>query len=151
AFDPAQRSVLAALLQDPEPRVRFFAALAWPRISRDCEPIFTLLRENADHDPFLRHAGVMALVGIKDANALAKAASSESAAIRMAVLVTLRRMENRDVARFLQDSDPRLVLEAARAINDTPIPGAFADLAGLITRPGLEPPLLHRVLHAHFL
>ena len=33
------------------------------------------------------------------------------------------------IARFLKDADPRLVLEAARAINDVPIDGAMPALA----------------------
>jgi len=72
-------AVLAnGLLQDPEPRVRFFAALALcPKAvegvqmsppTEDVEhsrkavaAVLAMLRENADRDPYLRHAGVMAL------------------------------------------------------------------------------------------
>ena len=44
----------------------------------------------------------------------------------MGVLLALRRLGDPEVARFLDDPDPRLVLEAARAINDVPITAAHA-------------------------
>jgi quinoprotein glucose dehydrogenase len=79
-------AIFVPLLQDAEPRVRFFAALAmrpssvsgvraWrggetppPPLPEDTEKshkavdaLLTMLRENADRDPYLRHAGVVAL------------------------------------------------------------------------------------------
>ena len=50
----------------------------------------------------------------------------------MGALLALRRMENPAMARFLHDADPRLVLEAARAIHDLPINSAMPELASLI-------------------
>ena len=67
----------------------------------------------------------------------------------MGVLLALRRLGDAEVARFLKDSDPRLVLEAARAINDVPIEGALATLAALPIAPGMPLPLLRRVLNAN--
>ena len=58
--------------------------------------------------------------------------------------------ERGEIALFLNDSDPALVLEAARAINDEPINGAMRDLAALIDRPTASEPLLRRVLNANF-
>src|SRR5439155_21013047 len=143
---------LLTLLQDSETRVRFFAALGLGKLGRAeaAQPILQMLRANADRDAYLRHAGVMALVGIGDANALRQAAQDKSAAVRMAVLLALRRLDNPEVARFLKDPEPRLVLEAARAINDVPIPAAFPQLAALIERPSLAEPLAYRVLNANF-
>src|SRR5262249_5856780 len=62
----------------------------------------------------------------------------------------LRRLEKREVARFLNDPEPRLVLEAARAVNDVPINAAMPELAALIERADLPEPLWYRILNAHF-
>src|SRR5262249_48709714 len=109
-----------------------------------------MLRENADKDPYLRHAGVMALTGLADLQQLSELAKDAAPAVRLAALLAWRRLGSEAVAQFLNDKEPRLVLEAARAINDVPIPWAFADLAALGGRRGLAEPLLHRVLNANF-
>jgi quinoprotein glucose dehydrogenase len=143
---------LLALLKDPEARVRFFAALGLGKLRRSeaVGPVLQLLRDNADKDAYLRHAGVMALTWINDQKALLAAAQDHSPAVRMAVLLTLRRLQSPDVAGFLNDVEPRLVLEAARAIYDVPIPAALPQVAALLSRPGLSESLLYRVLNANF-
>jgi quinoprotein glucose dehydrogenase len=108
-----------------------------------------MLRANADQDPYLRHAGVMGLVGSGDASALKRAAADPAPAVRMGVLLALRRLADPEVARFLEDSDPRLVLEAARAINDVPIADAMAPLAAVRIASSSPLPLLRRVLNAN--
>jgi quinoprotein glucose dehydrogenase len=146
------------LLKDTSPRVRFFAALALgkarqPRLGRGpavAPAIVEMLRDNDDKDPYLRHAGVMALAGLSDLGALHQVAKDPAPGVRLAALLAWRRLGSDDVAQFLNDKEPRLVLEAARAINDVPIPWAFADLAALSSRKGLAEPLLHRVLNANF-
>src|SRR5437867_5258520 len=57
---------LIKLLGDPSPRVRFFAALGLGKLGRrEALPaVLALLRDNADKDAYLRHAGVMALTWI---------------------------------------------------------------------------------------
>src|SRR5205823_4502375 len=62
------RRPLEGLLQDSSPRVRFFAALGLGKLGQkqSIDPVLDLLRANADRDAYLRHAGVMALVGIND-------------------------------------------------------------------------------------
>src|SRR5204862_4619685 len=116
---------LIQLLRDPVPRVRFFAATSLGKLGRReaLPPVFTMLRQNADADPYLRHAGVMALTWIGDTDALVRAAKDNSPAVRMAVRLALRRFERAEIALFLQDPAPAIVLEAARAINDVPING----------------------------
>ena len=131
---------LKALLTDPSPRVQFFAAISLGKFGRAevIPALFDLLRRNADKDPYLRHAGVMGLVKIGDVDALLASANDESPAVRMGVLLALRRLERPEIAVFLKDKDPALVLEAARAINDEPIPGALRDLAALIDSQSLS-------------
>jgi quinoprotein glucose dehydrogenase len=143
---------LLPLLADAEPRVRFFAALAVGKLKRrEAVPaVVQMLRDNADRDAYLRHAGVMALTWIDDEDALRRAAEDSSPAVRLGALLAWRRLERPEVARFLNDADPRLVLEAARAINDVPIPEAMPKLAALIDRTGLAAPVLYRVLNARF-
>jgi quinoprotein glucose dehydrogenase len=143
---------LVSLLKDPEPRVRFFAALGLGKLARQeaVAPVLQFLDANADRDPYLRHAGVMALTGIKDEKALLAAAQESSPAVRMGVLLTLRRLASPEIARFLDDADPRLVVETARAINDVPIDAAMPKLAAVITRTGLSEPFYYRALNANF-
>jgi quinoprotein glucose dehydrogenase len=125
---------LVRLLQDPAPRPRFFAAIALGRLGRpECVPaVLEMLRANDATDPYLRHAGVMALAGCAQPAALAELAKDPAAPVRMAAVVALRRLERAEVAEFLKDADALVVLEAARAINDLPLPAALPKLAGLL-------------------
>ena len=124
---------LIKLLADASARVRFFAAIALGKLGRPqaVEPLLALLRANDDKDPYLRHAGVMGLAGSGKTAAWMKAIHDESPAVRMGVLLALRRAGDPEIARFLDDPDPRLVLEAARAIHDVPIEPAMPRLASL--------------------
>jgi quinoprotein glucose dehydrogenase len=150
-FDPAGEQ-LESLLKDAEPRVQFFAAQAYGRTSRilQATPILELLRENADRDPYLRHAAVMALARLPLAKDRAAMASDSSASVRMGVLLSLRRQASPEVARFLNDSAPQIVDEAARAINDVPIADALPLLAALAGQRGLSASTLYRVINANF-
>ena len=143
---------LIKLLSDVSPRVRFFAAMSLGKLGRrEALPaILAMLRQNADQDPYLRHAGVMALTWIGDLDALLAAAKDGSSAVRMGALLAMRRLERPEIGLFLNDSDPAIVLEAARAINDQPINGALRELAALIDPPPASEPLLRRVLNANF-
>ncbi len=147
AFDP-----LIVLLRDASPRVRFFAALALGKLgsSKGTGPLVDLVRTDAGHDPFLRHAGVMGLVGSGKSDAWQIAAKDPSPAVRMAVLLAMRRLEDPEMARFLVDSDPQIVLEAARAIHDVPIAAAMPGLAKVRLTSETTMPLARRVLDARF-
>ncbi len=154
---------LIGLLADPSPRPRFFAAIALGRIgaagartAEALDPLLKLLAENADRDPFLRHAAVLGLAGLKDAGKLLARAGDAPPAVRRGVLLALRRLEAVEIARFLADPDPSLVIEAARAIYDVPIPAAMAQLAATepatesATEPatGASEALLRRIINA---
>ncbi len=143
---------LTGLLDDPAPRPRFFAAIALGKLKAPSAvaPLVRMLRANADKDVFLRHAAVMGLVGAASSAELLSAAADTSAAVRMAALVAMRRLGSADVAIFLGDSDPLIVLEAARAISDTTLAQAMPALAALITHPAQSEPLEWRVLNANF-
>ncbi len=142
---------LMPLLDDPEPRARFFAGIALGRLHRsEAVPgLLNLARANGGKDVYLRHAAVMGLSGIGDASLLLGAASDPSPAVRMAVLLALRRLERAEVSLFLKDSDPLLVVEAARAINDVPISGGMSELAALKLAAAASPDLQRRVVNAN--
>lgn len=82
-------------------------------------------------------------------------ATHPSAAARLGGVLALRHLRDAAVAKFLDDSDPRVVLEAARAIHDIPINAAMPQLAALGDRklnaaPEVQDALLRRVLSANF-
>ena len=122
---------LMKLAKDTNPRARFHAVMSLGKLNRlEAIPaIIQMLRENDDEDALLRHAGVMALTKLQDITALQEAATDRSAAVRMASLLAMRRMQRDDIAVFLTDPEPQIVREAARAINDRPIRGAMLTLA----------------------
>lgn len=144
--------MLKKLLQDSSNRVRFFAANSLGKLKPDhaIEDLFTLIRENDNRDPYLRHAGVMGLVGTADVKSLLGASNDPSSALRLAIVLTLRKKKDPAVSHFLNDPDPAVVLEASRAIYDTPISESLPQLASLITRHDLPIGLMRRVLNANF-
>ncbi|MEM7391827.1 MAG: PVC-type heme-binding CxxCH protein, partial [Verrucomicrobiota bacterium] len=141
---------LVGLLKHESLRIRFFAAMALGKLKHKAalDPILEVLRENADQDVFLRHACVMGLMGVADPDTLFARASDSSRSVRLAVLLALRRHKDPRIALFLKDADEGLVTEAARAINDVPIPDAMPALADALT-PG-NPSRLRRAINANF-
>lgn len=129
---------LIGLLKSGPPRAKVIAAMALGKLGdpKALAPVAQMLRDNADKDAYLRHAGIMALTWIAEKNfdQVMALAMDSSSSVRLAVIVALRRLEKPEIARFLTDEEPRLVLEAARAINDVPIPAAQPPLAGLIEK-----------------
>lgn len=141
-------------LADDSPRVRMCAAIALGKLkdAGAVEPLLALLEENADRDPVLRHAAVIGLTGAANSSAetLVAHAKHPPPAARLGVLLALRRLSSEQVALFLNDSDPLLVVEAARAIHDVPIPAALPQLAALVSREMPSDALIRRVLNANF-
>ncbi len=129
---------LVKLLADDSSRVRYFAAISLGKVGTPeaIKPVLAMLTAAEDKDPWLRHAGSFALASIAKDNAtiLDVPEATSSLGAKMGTLLALRRMENPAVAKFLTASEPILVLEAARAINDTPINDAMPDLAKILTR-----------------
>ncbi|WP_417384953.1 PVC-type heme-binding CxxCH protein [Gimesia sp.] len=150
-FKPAIPALID-LLKNPYARVQYFAAVALGKLEAPTAVagLLELLKQNNNADPMLRHAGMLALTRIGNTDALIAAANHESAAVRLAAVVALRRLQRKEVSLFLQDSDPLVVLEAARAINDEPITDAVADLAAVSITADMSDALLRRVMNANF-
>ncbi|HLY08230.1 MAG TPA: PVC-type heme-binding CxxCH protein [Planctomycetota bacterium] len=127
---------LVLQLKHPSLRVRSFAAIALGKLGRKeaIGPLFDLLRENADQDPWLRHAGVIALVWLGDLEAILARRNDDSSSIRLACLLALRRLNRADVAGFLEDKEPAIAFEAARAISDAPVNAALPALAAMLDK-----------------
>ncbi len=144
---------LVKLLKDESPRVRYFTALALGNVGRkdSLGPLAVMLEMNNSQDPVLRHAGIMGLAGSAGSGeGLAELSKHPSAAVRLAAAVAMRKLGSEQVAIFLNDIDPLVVVEAARAIHDLPLEGALPKLAALITRGSTDDALLRRVLNANY-
>ena len=150
---PGAHDGLVKRMKDETLRVRFFAAMGVGKIGKpeSVEKVFTLLRENADRDSYLRHAGVMAIqyLSAKDKKVLEKAAADESPAVRLAALLVMRRTKDAGVAKFLDDAQPLLIDEAARAINDELIETAMPQLAAAIKQSKPTRPVWLRAINAN--
>ncbi len=109
-----------------------------------------MLEQNNGVDPALRHAGVMGLTGAASSEQLYALSTHPSVAVRRALVVALRRQKSPLVASFLEDSNPLVVVEAARAIHDLPIPDAMPHLADLLATMGDDQALIRRVLNANY-
>lgn len=122
---------LAALVRGREyPRVQMFAALAFRGLTHPRpEELLEELSANADRDPALRHALVMALVG----QDLSKLVSDEASKLDMAaargLVVALRKQRSALVKQFLVSSQVQVAEEAARAVYDLPLSESLPNLA----------------------
>jgi quinoprotein glucose dehydrogenase len=148
-------SKLETLLGDPSARARYFAAMALGAHDADqsFDAVLAMLAENDDRDLYLRHAGVMALTRMGDADRLASdaVAGHPSRAVRLAALLALRRLGDARLARFLDDQVPFIAVEAARAIHDQPLAAAWPALAAQLDADRsreLGEPFLRRVISA---
>lgn len=155
--------VVLPYLKDPEPRVRFFAAqLIGSKLFKTADEkqeelneklvsaVLEMIDANADRDPYLRHAGVSALVKLVGAlQGQIKITPKSSPSVRLAAVLTYRRLKYDNLRGFLTDPDPRVVAEAARAIYDERIRGGDA-LAALAEKSGLPDAVSFRALAANY-
>lgn len=162
------RDALLKRFGDPDSRVRATALVAYGRVGGQIPivtpvgeadyyaPLFEALKANADADPYLRHAAVMGLVVAESSFTHLWTAwqrlrpKYDDAAVRMGVVLALRRLKSEKVAEFLQDEDGRVGVEAARAVYDERIAGAVPKLAALVDKAGLPDPIAYRVLAANY-
>lgn len=133
------RAAIPALMRatgDESLRVRASAATALGRFrAGEAVPaVVGMLAENDGADVFLRHAGVLALARIGDRESTLRLANEPQVELRLCAALVLRRWKDPAIERLLSDPDDRVVIEAARAINDLPIPEAMPGLVRLSDR-----------------
>jgi quinoprotein glucose dehydrogenase len=156
----AEGGDLAPLLKDAELRVRCQAALSLSKPSvrfkdGDAETIWNLLvrllEDNADRDAYLRHAAAQVMARYPG-QTLVSAAKDSSAFVRLAAVLALRQRKSAVVWPFLDDSEPRIALEAARVLHDVLAndPLAGKPLAERLNRPNMPAAFVLRALNAHF-
>jgi quinoprotein glucose dehydrogenase len=108
-------------------------SLRWPTAT-----LAEILSQSPPLEPYVQYAAVMLLTEIAKvagpgfAPNMTTYLTNTSPAVRLSLLLAYRRTGDTAVSSFLSDSDPQLVLEAARAINDVPIEAAFPQLAALL-------------------
>ena len=158
----ASRAALLDRLADDNLQVRAAAAIALGQLGTGSDLAVQALvamaerdvrGDHGDHvDPHLRHAIVTGFAGSLDARARAVLVEHASTAVRLVDCLAMRRCRDSQVTRFLADSDPRIVLEAARAIHDLPMTNLLPALAACAT---YQPPqgkvddaLVRRVISA---
>jgi quinoprotein glucose dehydrogenase len=144
---------LVKKLMDPDARVQFFAAqsLGKLRNAKATPALLALLKRNDNQDPYLRHAAAHALARIGKNAALDAGVQDTSAAVRLGLLLAYRELRDANAAWFLNDSDPYIVREAASAINDAPIEGAYAALAEKLgSAPVNDEAYVERAINANY-
>jgi quinoprotein glucose dehydrogenase len=150
---------LVSMLRYEDLHVQAMAAIALGKTgsAEHFQPAVGFVESVSPGDPWLRHAGVMALLGTGSAGDIAALSSHPSAQVRLAAVVALRRLASAALAEFLEDPDPAVAAEAARAVYDLQVPGALEELAaGLVaeldtnTATNPAPLTLHRMVRANF-
>ena len=141
----ASRAALIDRLADDNLQVRAAAAIALGQLGPGSVTVVQALVGMAERDvqgehidPHLRHAIVMGFAGALDAPARAALVEHPSTAVRLVDCLAMRRCRDAEIARFLADSDPRIVLEAARAIHDLPMESLLPALAACATYQPLQ-------------
>lgn len=143
---------LIPLLADPAPRVRLQAALALGKLGVPAAvEALVALAEKEGADPVMRQAIVAGLAGCATAEQLAAKKSHRSVDVRRVSIVALRRQGAAAVQEFLDDANPAVVEEAARAIHDDlSMPEALPALAALLDSPvDRSAVILRRALNAN--
>lgn len=124
-----------ALLKDENARARYFAAMALGKLgAKESIPAIAEMLRGDSKDPWLRHSVIFAFEKLADDGALATLAKDENTQVRLAACVAMRRLGKAQIAEFLNDKDPLVVLEAARAIAEVPIDAALPALAAMLPK-----------------
>lgn len=173
------KDVLLNHLKDDEPRFQAAAAVAYGKLdfegkadvdpdapppvvtfpaseAAQFKPLFELLKSNADKDVYVRQAAVQGLVTMTknpdDLVTVWKGVKKDydTLAVRMGLVLALRRMEGKKLSEFLNDTEPKVVAEAARAIHDQNLMEPMADLAKLTDTTGTDETVTFRALSANF-
>ena len=131
---PEAGEALLAALEDESPRVQSFAAIGVGKCGEATAlpRLLEILAANDDTDVFLRHACIQGMWGLNEREKMLKETGNESAAVRLGVLLALRKLEDPRVKYFLADEDKFIRDEAVRAINDLDLTTALPALAMML-------------------
>ncbi|WP_439582712.1 HEAT repeat domain-containing protein [Dyadobacter bucti] len=144
--------LLIPMLSSKNPRAQFFSAQALGRIKHKeaVAPLLEMIKANNDEDVYLRHAAVLALSRIGEAEPIVALANNPNKSLRIAAVLVLRRMQNEKISLFLSDKDEYIATEAARGINDDlSIPAALPALAATLNEKRFtSEPMLRRSINA---
>jgi quinoprotein glucose dehydrogenase len=138
---------LTTLLSGANPRVQFYAAQALGRIGHKTAvpALIEMLKKNNDADLFIRHSAVLALSRIEDKQAVYALINSPEKSLRLAAVLVMRKWQDENLSKSLNDKDEYIVAEAARAINDDlSAEKALPALAGLINKPEITSEVIMR-------
>ena len=147
---------LGKLILDPSLRVRSFATIAAARLGADktLPEVLAMLKENADADPVLRHAGSFAIDHLcKTSAAFDAVAKDDNVSVRLAAVITLRRRNDASAARFVKDKSTIVADEAIRAVHDLAFEAGRPAVAALIDDLGSREWtvfMLRRLTHSAF-
>lgn len=144
---------LVQAVEKGTPREQYFAAIGLGHLKKAeaSAPLIDMLKRNDNADPALRHAGIMGLTGSLNAKQLSELSNvGTPEAVRLAVVVALRRHESPLLKTFLNDPSVDIIVEAARAIHDLDIQAALPDLAQLRISSSTPDALVRRVMSANF-
>jgi quinoprotein glucose dehydrogenase len=124
-------NIAMSLLNDSDPRTRMLAAIAVGKLGHKGQvpALMALVEKNNDQDEYVRHGAVQGMVRLGKADAIYSFANSKSPAVRRAVVLAFRRMQDARIGDFLKDSDLSIAVETVQAINDNYIEGARPALA----------------------
>jgi quinoprotein glucose dehydrogenase len=146
---------LVPLLKDQQAQVRFQAALSLGERSvrirnaqATWDAIVELLKDGGD-DGYLRHA-CSRVMAKYPGQSLVSLSKHESVAVRLGAVLALRQRKKAVVAPFLDDPDPRVAVEAARAIHDEMPIGSGIELAERLGKPNAPEFFLWRALNANY-
>jgi quinoprotein glucose dehydrogenase len=146
-------AVVSDATRDAAPRVRFFAAQSLGKVggAKSGATLLALLAAEDNKDAYIRHAASYALSKVGTAQDFDAARENTSAAVRLGAVLALRLKQDARISAYLNDSDSFIVREAASAINDAPVAGAYAALAAkLDSAPVNDEPLVERAINAHY-
>jgi quinoprotein glucose dehydrogenase len=132
AYAPALDDLLG-LAFDESPYVVYHALIAIGKVGDEgvADAVAEVLWANDNQDKWIRHACVMALVGLDDHDRLLTLLGDAQAPVRLGAVLALRKTGDPDVALALRDPDPFIAAEAARAVHDAEIWEAMDQLADI--------------------
>ncbi|MEM6348242.1 MAG: PVC-type heme-binding CxxCH protein [Bacteroidota bacterium] len=144
---------LLPLITDNNPNVQYrtIEALGKLEALAAYQPLIKLLETTGDSDPHLRHTIAYALSKMDTESSLHGLYLHPSAAVRMGAVLGLRHKRSASLQLYLNDSDPLVSLEAARAIHDDlSVEEAMPALAMVLDSiPSENEAFLRRVINAN--